>query len=159
MQFVLAYWPFLPKEFACIQFGSSSKCQIGPFCATLSIYDPRGRKGANVENIIFGKPHLKIWIHHMRLTNMLNTVLSYDFNSVECNQSASMVCHRENALYYVGWWKKSRKLWASGKGMYNWRWIITYRTNHLTSMGGLWCWWGGGAVWVQFMLSIWFTAA
>ncbi len=32
---------------------------------------------------------------------------------------ASMICHCESALYYLGWWKKSGKLWASGKGMYN----------------------------------------
>ncbi len=41
MQFGPADWPFLPNEFECVQFGSSSKCQIGPFCATPSIWVAR----------------------------------------------------------------------------------------------------------------------
>ncbi len=36
----------------------------------VGICDSCGRKGANVENIIFGKPQLKIWVHNMRLTNI-----------------------------------------------------------------------------------------
>ncbi len=31
------HWPFLLNEFECIQYVSSSICQIGPFCATPSI--------------------------------------------------------------------------------------------------------------------------
>ncbi len=28
------------------------------------------KKGANIENVIFGNMHLKVWIHHTNLTNV-----------------------------------------------------------------------------------------
>ncbi len=36
------------------------------------IYDQRQRKGANVENVIFGNTHLKVQVHHTSHTNVEN---------------------------------------------------------------------------------------
>ncbi len=27
-------------------------------------------RGLNVENVLFGKPYLTVWVHHMHLTNV-----------------------------------------------------------------------------------------